>query len=42
MENDLLAFPFEDFIKALAAPKFIKKERRQFFEFEEPLPVFEK
>lgn len=42
VENDLSDVPYDDLIKVLPAPKVIKKGRRQFFEFEEPLPVFEK
>lgn len=42
VENDLSDVRFEDFVKILPVPKIIKKGRRQFFEFAEPLPIFEK
>nr|CAH7748308.1 unnamed protein product [Callosobruchus chinensis] len=42
VDNDLSDVPFDDLIKILPAPKVIKKGKRQFFEFDEPLSVFEK
>lgn len=39
MENDLSNVYFEDLTKALSAS--ITKGRRQFFVFEEPLPVYD-
>ncbi|XP_053599993.1 uncharacterized protein LOC128683137 [Plodia interpunctella] len=42
VENDISDVPFDDLIKVLPAPNIIKKGKRQFFQFEEPLSVFEK
>nr|CAH7753912.1 unnamed protein product [Callosobruchus chinensis] len=42
VDNDLSDVPFDDLIKILPAPKVIKKGKRQFFEFDKPLSVFEK
>lgn len=42
VENDLSDVPFDDLIKVLPAPNVIKKGKRQYFQFEEPLSVFEK
>lgn len=42
VENDVSDVPFDDVIKVLPAPNVIKKGKRQYFMFEEPLSVFEK
>ncbi|CAG9571814.1 unnamed protein product [Danaus chrysippus] len=42
VENDISDVPYEDLIKILPNPKVVKKRRRQFLKFDEPLPVFEK
>lgn len=42
VENDVWDVPFDDLIKVLPAPNVIKKGKRQYFQFEEPLSVFEK
>lgn len=42
VENDVSDVHFDDLIKVLPAPSVIKKGKRQYFQFEEPLSVFEK
>ncbi|CAH2085773.1 unnamed protein product [Euphydryas editha] len=42
VENDVSDVPFDDLLKILPAPNVIKKGNRQYFQFEEPLSVFEK
>lgn len=42
VENDVSDVPFDDLIKILPTPKLIKKGKRQYFQFKEPLSIFEK